>query len=123
MKKSLEDLAAELRRYRQGRESQGVRYPGELRRRAVAACSLRLAAGESVAGVASALGIAPGTLERWRSSTPLASGSFRRVELADGSPRDGDSGSITVVSPSGYRIEGLTPSQAAQFLVAMDAGQ
>jgi hypothetical protein len=52
-----------------------------------------------------------------------ASGSFRRVEVVDGKRRDLDSGTVTMVTPSGYRIEGLTPDQAAQLLVTVDAGQ
>ena len=123
MRESLESLATELRRHRVGRDLQGVRYPLELRHRAVAACERCLASGESVAWVAAQLGIAPGSLERWRGSAPLESGSFRRVEIVDGEDGDRDAGSVTVVTPSGYRIEGLSPDQAAQFLVAVDAGQ
>jgi hypothetical protein len=119
MQERLDRLAAQLRQYREGRDLQGVRYPESLRRLAVDVCEQCLEAGDSVSRVAVGLGIAPGTLDRWRSSSPERVVGFRRVEMV---ASDSDSGSITLISPSGYRIEGLTPSQAAELLVAVDAG-
>ena len=121
MRETLERLARELRRYRSGRDLQGVRYPASLRRAVVRGCEASLVQGESVASVAEMLGIAPGTLGRWRSAATVDVG-LRPVELVEAAlSEDGRAGSITLVSPNGYRIEGLTPSQAAELLVGLDA--
>jgi transposase-like protein len=92
MRETLKRLAAEVRRHRQGRDLQGVRYPASLRRAVVRGCEASLADGESVASVAEMVGIAPGTLGRWRSTTAVDVG-LRPVELVEtASPEDGRAG-------------------------------
>ena len=77
------------------------------RKEAVAYFERRRGEGASVARIAAELGVGKTTLERWR---PRGS-RFVRVEAV------ADSGAaVALVSPSGYRIEGLSLEQAVGLL-------
>ena len=83
------------------------RFSGEQREEALAYLEARRLDGVSVASVAAELGIGKTTLERWRRRRT----SFVRVEAVAA-----DGATVCVVSPSGYRIEGLSLDQAAELL-------
>jgi hypothetical protein len=70
----------------------------------------RLAAGATTAAVAAALGIGRDTLRRW--IAPAATTALVPVEIVD-APHAAE---VCVVSPSGFRISGLTIDDAIAVL-------
>lgn len=84
------------RRFTEAQRSAAVRYLQRRRRE-----------GTSVGTIAEELGVGTTTLERWRSRES----SFVRVEaVLDAAP------DLALVSPRGYRIEGLSVEQAVGLL-------
>ena len=76
------------------------------------------AAGCTSNEIARSLGIHVHTVYRWRRALPAGLGGFRRVEV--GSPAGLAEGrGVVLVTPSGYRLEGLTLEQAALILRAV----
>lgn len=111
-------LSAERFREAAGRENagrgrQGYRYSEELQASAVIYLRAALSRGASKAEVCSELGVSSVTLERW--SRSVGTGAFRQVELIE----DGESAmksDAVLVSPEGYRVEGLTIGEIASLL-------
>lgn len=85
--------------------------PPELKARATAWITEQRAKGHTVVALAARLGVAPGTILRW------SEGSVRAVVPVHIVP-DETSATVTVavVSPSGFRIEGLSLADAARVL-------
>jgi len=114
MARTSEALRRELADSVAGQEGGGRRYPAVLKRRATAYATERRAAGSTTAVVAAELGLAHVTLSRWMAASETT---FRPVELAPAklpaSPR------LVVVSPSGFRIEGLALTDVVDLLRAM----
>jgi hypothetical protein len=79
--------------------------PPELKGRAVAWLKARRAAGAAATELAAELGIAPGTVLRW------SNGGTRSLVPVRVVP-DPVAGTVAVVSPTGFRIEGLTLADA-----------
>lgn len=96
-----------VRRHLGGREGRGVRYPPELRAEAVACARAAVSAGQGVGAVAAALGVSSMSLSRWLEGSP----SVRRVEVMAESAGAGAAApaasSLVLVTPQGYRVEGL----------------
>jgi len=88
----------------------GVYYPEPLRERATRWARQRLATGATIAAVAASLGIGGDTLRRWMA--PATTTALVPVEIVD-APRAGE---VSVVSPSGFRINGLTLDDAIEVL-------
>ena len=85
------------------------RYPEDLRQEIVVHARSRQAGGESVEAVATSLGMSPFTVYEWlRKVHQVPRGGFRRVQVE--SPA---AGGVTLVTPSGYRLEGDAASLAA----------
>ena len=84
--------------------------PQELRARASAWLSAQRAAGRTVADLSAELGIAAGTVLRWSNQGVRAIVPVRIVP--DAAPGE----QVAVVSPSGFRIEGLTLEDAVRVL-------
>ena len=85
--------------------------PAELKQRASAWISRRRAEGSTVSELASELGIAVGTVLRW--SGDVSRRGIVPVEIV---PDAVVSKGVCVVSPSGFRIEGVTLAEAALLL-------
>lgn len=104
----------ELRRRADERES--MRYPEQFRNDAVALVDQLRDEGWTQKAISEALEIPWGTLGRWREKTneaPQTPDGFRPVEVVDAeSGRQG----VSVVSPAGWRIEGLSLGQALDAL-------
>jgi hypothetical protein len=83
--------------------------PPELKARATAWITEQRAKGRTVVALAARLGVAPGTILRW------SDGSVRAVVPVHIVP-DETSPAVAVVSPSGFRIEGLSLADAARVL-------
>lgn len=84
------------------------RYPGDLREEIVRHARSRQVDGESVEAVATSLGMSPFTLYEWLRKGGRRSRGFRRVQVES---RPG--GSVSLVTPGGYRLEGDAESLAA----------
>ncbi len=93
------------------RSHQAQRYPTELRRRAVTVVSALREQGASWRQVSAAVGLRADTLQRWcGGGSPAADASLVPVQVV------GDRGGVTIVSPRGWRVEGLSLADAASLL-------
>jgi hypothetical protein len=102
---------------REAGERAGLRYSPELRELGRECAGLVMAAGGSRRQAASELGVSEATLVRWlRKDVAAVRGGLCEVVVAD---RSRASGSLELVSPSGWRLEGLAVSEAAELLAAL----
>lgn len=99
-----------LRRELAAQRGPGVYYAEPLRERATRWARQELAAGATIATVAASLGIGRDTLRRW--IAPASATTLVPVEIVD-APRAAE---VSVVSPSGFRISGLTLDDAIAVL-------
>ncbi len=109
-------LKRELLRGERGR---GKRYPNELRGRVVAWAQGRRQTGVSWVDIAQELGVGLDTVRRWCVSTKpvvVASRSLLPVRIVE-SPAE--PARLVLVSPNGFRVEGLTLTEAASLLKAL----
>ena|SRR5258706_11507669 len=107
------ELRGELAREERGR---GKRYAIEVKRRAIEYAKRRRAQGRSLAEIGVELGLSVETVRRWclASSAKPRGKALVAVELME-PPRS----LLSVVSPSGYRVEGLTLEEAVTVLRAL----
>lgn len=92
------------------KDNRRVRYSGEMKAFAVEYAQERIAKGESICTCAQGLGIADATLKNWLG---VVDGGFRQVKIKTERP---ESEMLTVVTPSGYRVEGLSMESAEALL-------
>ena len=116
-----------LEAFRQGlqeaglRAGPGVRYPRALRELAVAYFHEAHHQGHSRRWTAESLGVSDVTLSRWVEETELGVPNavgvapLHEVVLSDSSPR----GSLSLVTPEGFRIEGLSLAELAEVVRAL----
>lgn len=103
-------LRSELARVEKGR---GKRYPAELQARVVVWAKGRRAAGASWQQIKRELGQKFGTVRRWcQTSAPPRSRALLPVRITEQPAVR----SVSTVSPSGFRVEGLTLPEAAALL-------
>lgn len=96
----------------------GKRYPVALRRRAAALARREVAARRGLRGLARRLSLHPKTLKTWIEDAELArTPAVVPVEVV--APAAPATGAVTLVSPSGYRLEGLTLDDAIQALARL----
>jgi hypothetical protein len=110
----------ELRRrvHALGRRTRGARIPDELRAEVIRYAMERRRCGDGVREIARALGVSPESIRRW--TTPTAAGRARAlVPIVVRDDDDALPGPVTVTSPHGYRVEGLTLASAAALLRAL----
>src|SRR5947207_1416045 len=99
------EIAAVQRRRRR-------RYPAKLRARISAWVAKRRAAGAWWCDVVRPLGVPAATLKRWAEPTASGSVSLRPVDVVDAPASD----TVTLVSPTGLRIEGVAIADAIAIL-------
>ena len=135
MDAELERFRQEVTRLQAGKVRSSVRYPEALRGFAVRYATEALKRGESRVKAAARLGISEPTLGAWLRGTP-----WRKKEGPAQAPKPGErlvpvavrekperaspgtdvrAGGAVVVAPTGWRVEGLTPSEAAALLRAL----
>lgn len=110
MDRKLQDLRRRLDTIPRGR---GRRFPAVLRERIVAWTVERRARGDGWCELSREIGIPAGTLKRW--ATPSFEGTvpLRPVDVIGDEP----SGRlVTLVAPSGLRVEGVTVADAITIL-------
>jgi len=86
----------------------GKRYPLALRQRAIAWCVSQRSSGATWESIAEGLGVHTATVRAWCPQVDRAR--MRRVQVVD------DGRTVSVVSPSGYRVEGVTLLEATALL-------
>jgi len=119
-----------LRATRPRRHADG--YPAEVRAGVAALARTRLAEGLTCHAVAGELGIHGNTLQRWLDSTPRRAPCFLPVVLdapvgstpqatveATTPDRPASSVPLTLVSPSGFRLDGLSLDDAITALLRL----
>jgi hypothetical protein len=93
----------------------GPCFPEDLKRRAAEWIVKRRAAGVIVADIASELGLARGTVMKWSAGARGTRALVPVEVIAEPSSER----TVSVVSPSGFRIEGLSLLEAAALLRAV----
>lgn len=101
-----------------GRPGRGARYPEDVRQEAIALARMGMLAGKSLGSVAEELGLRPATLTRWLGRGG-AGEPLRPVEVQREEEEPGQASSLVVVTPSGWRIEGLRLVDLAELLRAL----
>jgi hypothetical protein len=109
MSKEAQKLRRELARVETGR---GKRYPAELRQRVAAWAMRRHAQGASWEAIKAELGQKFDTVRRWC----LAAGSSRALARVRVVSERVEPRLVSVVSPAGFRIDGVTMGEAAALL-------
>ncbi len=94
-----------------GRTGRGRRYSREQRREAVLYLNQMKDQGASLEGVARGLGVSGWSLSRWNREEAMR-GIVRRVEVVESEKRT----EITLVTPRGYRIEGLSEQRLLRLV-------
>lgn len=109
--------AAKLRRELDRVEGrQGRCFPPELKLRAGRWIAERRAGGDRVADIAAELGLAEGTVLRWSGEAkPAPTRALVPVEVVP----DPAARTVSIVSPSGFRVDGLSLLEAAALLRAL----
>ncbi len=93
------------------------RFPPALRARISAWVANRRTAGAPWSALAAELGIPAATLQTWEAAGPAAaSPRLVPVEVAEGAPAPAQPTTVTLVSPAGWRLEGIPLSLVAQLL-------
>lgn len=101
-----------------GPRGRGARLPNEVRRELIAFARSRRRDGMGVRRIAAATGVSSESIRRWtrRGETRWATRELVPVEVRAEVSRAELRGALSVISPSGYRIEGLTLEQAVVAL-------
>lgn len=110
MEERLRELGSGLAIERAG-SGRRLRYSAETKREVIAAATLARAGGLATKSIAHLLGMDAETLRRW-----LATGSEpARLRPVRVRPEVG-AGALSVISPGGFRVEGLDVASAASLL-------
>ncbi len=101
-----------------GKRRPGRGYQSALRQRAAEYARKRAESGDGVAKVSAELGVSEQTLRNWLAKAGPA---FLRVTVDESvGPREAvAAGTLVLVTPSGYRLEGLDLRAAADLLRAL----
>jgi hypothetical protein len=95
----------------------GRRIPLELRARATAWVAKRRECGDGWGELVDKLGVPASTLQRWTSGPSSRAVMLRRVEIAALAPAPAPAErTVTLVSPTGVRVEGVTISDVIEIL-------
>lgn len=110
----MDDLGTELRdaivKSRHGKVR--WRCPANLRNEVVSYVASRRDSGSSVMEIAADLGVSDSTLTRWMTAEKNKKGSMSAVRVKETAMSSG----VVLVTPRGYRIEGLDVASAAHLL-------
>lgn len=127
MEKELEQFRQEAQRLRAGRQGGSLPFPETLRAFAVRYAQHTLEAGGTVVEAAEKLGVSAPTLYEWRKGRTEGRGQRKlpeksaalvpvRVDERAASPEVAGLQQVVLVSPGGWRVEGLSVESAAQLL-------
>jgi hypothetical protein len=91
----------------------GKPYPAALRERATRWARRQADSGASLRAIATTLGVHGESVRRWLQSGADAAATLVPVEVVAG---PAEAGTVVVVSPAGFRVEGLSVAAAAALL-------
>lgn len=97
-----------------GRRHRGARIPSSLRTAIAAYAADGRAAGASCRGIAERLGVSAESIRRWTVPTRVRPGGSELVPVRV--VAEAAAGRLTISSPAGYRVEGLSIDEAAELL-------
>lgn len=119
MESKLESLGQAVRAHRA--DGGGLRLPPQLRDRIITAARQARSAGKSMNAIATLVGVSSQSIMRWlRPAESPAGPRLVPVRLAAAArPSGPDASTLTLISPSGWKIFGLDVSQAATLLRAV----
>ena len=101
-----------------GRPARAVRFPHDLRDEITALALQRRARGESLKSTAARLGLRVQTLYTWQRKRRAVA--LRRIRVVAPAPPPATApGQPVLVTPQGFRVEGLGPGQLAELLRAL----
>lgn len=106
--RNIEELREEIAQSRNGQSR--WRCPTDLREEVVSYSKIRRSAGESVVQIARKIGMSASGLNRWLQK---AGGTLRPVRVTDTLASQDQ---LVLVTPTGYRLEGLSVTCAADLL-------
>ena len=112
----LRTVRAAIGRHQSQRVRRNIRFPDIVRRDALAYARQHRAAGATLHRIASDLGVATNTLDRWLKIDPEKK--FRPVSVRATRPADGSKAALVLHGPGGVRVEGLDPEGVAAILRA-----
>jgi hypothetical protein len=101
-----------------GPRHRGARIPPRLRAELIAHARAGRAAGVSMRTIAAALGVAPESIRRWTQSPAAAPAALVPVQIVAARPV-GEAAALTLVSPRGFRAEGLGLADVGALLAAL----
>jgi len=107
-----------VERYFGGRPGRGARYREDLQQEAVVLARMRILEGKSLALMASELGVGSETLSRWLGRAVIRE-PLRPVEVKGQQQESGEVCSLVLVTPTGWRIEGLRLEDVPELLRAL----
>jgi hypothetical protein len=109
-------LRARLHALTRGKASTGIRYPATVRAEVVGLVREARTRGIGRARIAVGLGVPAGTIARWQRLAPRRA--LRPVMLAAdaGTPPVSPSPSLVLVTPQGWRVEGLDVATLLRLL-------
>lgn len=110
MDREARELARRVARL--GRRGRGMQYPRQLRERIAAWVRARRQQGDWWCDLSRAIGVSAETLKRWAADHGTSQIALVPVEVLDAPP----AGTVTLVSPTGLRIEGVAVVDAIAIL-------
>ena len=115
---SIRQLRSTMQRCARGKHPHAVRYPAAVREAVVALARAQLRQGHSLARVARAVGLSFPTLKTWVAAP--AEPALRPVTLAPVTePVSTRAAPVTLVTPEGFRVEGLDGNTLVAVLRAL----
>jgi len=110
----------QVRLENRGRSGIRRRYSQSLRAEAVAYLRERVHGGASAETVASELGVSGWSLSRWRRGlSPEKNSTLPLVQVVPHCAEEGTKPLVTLVTPDGYRIEGLERGDVSRMLESL----
>jgi len=113
----LRTVRAAIGRHQSQRTRRNIRFPESVRRDALAYARQQRVAGASLPRIASDLGLAANTVERWLKIAPKKK--LLPVSVRDARPADKSKAALVLHAPGGVRVEGLDPQTLAAILRAL----
>jgi hypothetical protein len=107
--RQLRDLTRAIAAFR---KRDDARYPVKLRARITAWVAARRERGEWWTDISAALGVPAQTLVRWAEASAAIATDMKAVDVIDAPPI----GTVTLVTPTGLRIEGVSVDAAIAIL-------
>ena len=118
MDAAIRQLRATARQLARGKHPSGVRYPAPFRDAVVTLARARVGHGHSRAQVARAVGISFPTLDTWL-ARPGRPGLRPVAVVAECEPEPAPRSAVVLVTPHGFRVEGLAGAALVAVLRAL----